>query len=150
MPDKTTDEAVMELLKKVAQKKDEIKALKKRPHWKTNCSFGFNPEDSHGRVNIQIIKDTKKIINIYAFLNRHLKDTVEAALALGLEGEFDSTWQGYSITDWQDDLQQRADQLSLETKQREVDELDERVNKLVSPEQRREMELAALQELLDD
>ena len=40
--------------------------------------------------------------------------------------------------------------LSIEKKQKELEELDVKVNRLVSPEQRRVMELRALQEAFKD
>lgn len=56
----------------------------------------------------------------------------------------------YPIADWKDDLRTRADQLGIEQKKKDFETLDKRVNSLVSPEQRREMELIALQKELGE
>ena len=40
--------------------------------------------------------------------------------------------------------------LKIEKEKQEIEELDKRVNKLVTSEQRREMELKALQEILGE
>lgn len=145
---KTTDELVMDLLVKVEQKKEEIKAAKKKPQWKTNCTIGYNPETTQDRINIQVVRDANKLIEIYAFLLEREEFFEHAAIDLGLPP--DLTYMGYSIADWAEDLKSRAAQLSIETKQKEIEELDKRVNKLVSPEQRRAMELEALQQMLKD
>ena len=143
---KSTDELVMELLKKVQRRKDEVKAAKKKPQWKTNLSLGRHAASSQDRVNIMTRTDPNEIIDWYIFLSQKEEGITKAAEELGLPA--DVSWLGYPITDWKEDLKTRAAQLSIEAKQREIEELDKRVNKLVSPDQRREMELTALQELL--
>lgn len=148
MANKSADELVLEMLVKVDRKKKEIAKAKVRPTWKTNCSFGKDPNSSQDRMNIQVIKEPRKLIEICAFLNGIQGSLNTAAQELGFD--FDGTWLNYSINDWKDDLKTRASQLTIEKKQKELDELDERVNKLVSPEQRRVMELTALQEILKD
>lgn len=142
----STDEAVMELLVTVQRKKEEVKKAKKAPQWKTNLSIGRDSTTTHGRVNIQTRTDPNEIIDWYIFLSQKEEFGAKAAEELGLPA--DLTWLGYPIADWKDDLKARALQLSIEAKKREIDELDARVNKLVSPEQRRDMELEALQRLL--
>ena len=139
------DKAVMDLLKKVEVKKEEIKKAKTRPSWKTNCVFGMNSSTSD-RTNIQTVRETRKLIEFYAFLNS--QETQLKKAAEELEVDFDGTWLNYSIDDWKEDLKTRIDQLQIDKKEKELEELDARVNKLVSPEQRRAMELEALQDIL--
>lgn len=143
---KTTDDLVLELLKKVQKKKDEIKAAKKAPKWKTNLSIGRDQTTTHGRVNIMTRTDPNEIIDWYIFLMTKVDNITKAAEALGLPT--DLTWLNFPISDWMEDLKTRAAQLSIDEKKKEMEALDKRVNKLVSPDQRREMELKALQELL--
>jgi len=145
---KSTDEAVLDLLVKVNEKRAEIKRKKVRPQWKTNCTLGRDPDSSQGRVNIQTVRDASKLIELYGFLLEREKLNSEAAKALDME--YDGRWCGYTISEWQYDLKTRANQLGVEKQEKEVAELDKRVNKLVSPDQRREMELEALQSMLGD
>lgn len=146
MAKKTTDDLVLEMLKKVQQKKEEIKTAKKKPQWKTNCTLGYDPASTQDRVNIQVVREPNILVALYAFLLMKVSLVTEAAKELGLP--LDLTYMGYSIEDWHHDLKARAAQLSIDAKQKEMEALDKRVNKLVSPDQRREMELAALQDLL--
>ena len=71
-----------------------------------------------------------------------------AAELLNLEHE--DMFSGYPTNDWLEDLKTRASMLNIEKQKQEVEELDKRINKLVSPDQRREMELLELQKLLEE
>jgi len=147
MSQKDIDKAVLELLVKVEEKKEEIKKLKSRPQWLTNCSFSKNPDitDPVKRVNIQI-QSAEVLVDFYAYLLEREEFLTRAAEELGIEA--DLTHLGCKIADWKADFKTRINQLSIEKKQAELDALDKRVNKLVSAEQRREMELQAIQEML--
>ena len=137
------DSAVLDLLKKVQVKKEEIKKAKTRPSWKTNCVFPL----PGGVVHIQTVSTTTKLIELQAYLNQQESAMKQAAEEL--EVEFDGTLcSGFSFDDWREDIKSRANQLLLNKKETELKELDERVNKLVSPDQRREMELKALMDIL--
>jgi len=148
MAKKTTDDAVMELLVRVAKKKEEIKKMKIRPQWKTNCTIGKIEDSTHDRVNIQTVRNEGVLMSLYAFLLQQEKLLNTASEELKLE--YNGSWQGYSIDDWKSDLKSRANQLLIDKKEKELQVMDNRVNKLVSPDQRREMELEALQAMLGD
>lgn len=57
MTQKTTDEAVLDLLRKVQEKKDQIAKASKKPQWKTNCTIGYDPDSPAGRTNIMTVRD---------------------------------------------------------------------------------------------
>jgi hypothetical protein len=139
------DQIVMDLLKSVDIKRKQIQKAKTRPNWKTNCTFGKDPSIPE-RINIQTVKDTRKLLEIFAFLQNQEKSLEQAANYLGVD--FEGTWQNYSFQDWKDDIQARVDQILLEKKEKELEELNIRVNNLVTPEQRRTMELEVLKNLL--
>jgi len=146
--DESVDQAVLDLLVKVEQKKKEIAKAKTRPVWRTSCTFGKDPNSTQDRTNIQTVRDTRKLVEIFAFLNIQQQELRRAADDLNVD--FDGNWLSYSISDWKEDIRTRVAQLSIEQKQKEIDILDERVNRLVTPEQRRIMELKALQQILGD
>lgn len=140
------DQEVMALLQKVRQKKEAIKT-QKRPQWKTNCSYALR-ENPNQRINIQTVRDEDKLLDLAGGMLLDVEYKQKAADKLGLE--FNQTINGYSHEDWLEDIQTRANMLKVEKEKREIEELDRRINKLVSSEQRREMELRELQELLKD
>ncbi len=141
MAAKSADEVIMELLAKVKTKQAEIKKLGK-PSWKTSCTIGFT-EALSDRVNIQTVTDREKLVAIYSRLLT-LEDNWDVANKdLGLDIE--PTHQGKPVADWKADVATRVGQLTIETKKQELKKLEERLDKIVSPEKRREMELEAIQ-----
>lgn len=145
--EKTIDEAVIDMLRKVTEKQEEIKKAQKRPQWKTNCSIGTTDKIS-GRVNIQTIRGERELLDIAAFLiwEREYKEKASYLLKI----DYDGIYLNYPIADWIDDINTRINMLSIDKKKKELEELDKRVNKLVTSDQRRKMELKALQEILGE
>jgi len=142
MSNSKTDKAVLELLTKVREKKAAIKTAKERPQWITNCSF----KTPTGSINIQTVRDTDTLISICASLLVEYESSIKAANQLDLP--YSEKKDGYNLTEWIADLKTRARMLKVEKEQKEISELDERINRLVSAEQRREMELEELKQLL--
>lgn len=144
-----TDKAVLELLSKVKKQKDEIAAAKKKPAWKTTCTISIASEDVHDRINIMTVRDTKVLVDICSFLLNKQRLWAEASSVLSLDAP--DTYMGFSFADWISDLKTRAGQLELDNKKAKIEALDKRINKLVTAEQRRELELVAIQkEMAED
>ena len=57
-------------------------------------------------------------------------------------------WQGYLYDDWANDIKNRIDKLSLKAKQKELDALEARLDKLVSPELKAKIELELIEKEL--
>lgn len=141
---KKVDAMVLELLKKVEEKKQQI-GKAERPSWSTNCSFGFNPEDNNSRVNIQVIRDVSQLVEIHAFLTAKYNAFLESRDKLGIaNSEAPFKHQGFTFQEWESDIQTRLNALRIKLKKDELAKLEERVNNLVSPEQRRAIELEKL------
>ncbi len=147
MAQKTIHEKVLGLLRQVKRKKEDILKAKKTPKWRTNCSIGLDP-DSVKRENIQVIPKIDTVVALYVMLNQLEGHRATAASELDVPLNLD--YMGYPISDWKNDLKSRAAMLTLKQKQQDLHALEDRVNKLVSPEQRREMELEALEQELAD
>lgn len=139
------DNRIQELFKKVELKKKEIKKIESS-NWKTNCTFAFNPGSSE-RHNIHVISDNSLLISILAFLLEKESFYNKAMEELGVtEPEF--TWQSYSVLEWKQDLQSRLNKLNISKKKAQLNTLEEKLNGLVSPEVKRQLEVAAIEELL--
>lgn len=143
MSDKNTDQIVLELLKKVEEKKQQI-GNAERPSWITNCSFGYSP-DSNARINIQVTRELEQLVDIHAFLiaKYHFYQLSITALKL-TEQEVPFKYMGFKYKEWLADIDTRINQLRIKAKKDELAKLEERVNALVSPEQRRAIELEKL------
>ena len=143
MNEKNIDQIVLELLKKVEEKKQQIGSAE-RPSWVTNCSFGYNPENNV-RINIQVVRDLDVLVDIHAFLTVRYSAFVQSLAALKLsEKEVPFKWLNFTYKQWLEDIETRINGLKIKTKKDELAKLEERVNALVSPEQRRAIELDKL------
>lgn len=138
-----TDKIVLELLKKVEEKKQQI-GNAERPSWITNCSFGYDPANNT-RINIQIVRELEVLVDIHAFLTSKYKSFLNSLTLLKLsEKEVPFKWLNFTYDQWVSDIETRINGLKIKVKKDELSKLEERVNALVSPEQRRAIELAKL------
>lgn len=144
---KTTDDLVLELFNKVKNKQKEITAAEK-PRWVTSATIGYNPDIATDRINLQTVTDIKKLVDIYGYLTNKFHSWASSCEDLGLKIKF--TWMGYSFSDWEKDIKSRVAQIEVNAKKKELADLESRLNQLISVEQRRELELAAIQELLGE
>jgi len=139
------DELVLQLIAKVKQKKSEISAAQK-PKWETSCTFSTDPDNVQSRVNLQTVTDINKLIDIYAFLlfKEEYYNVAAECLKVSTKGKY----MGYSFADWKKDVHARVDQVNINSKKRDLETLEARLDKLVTPEQRRDIELEAIQKEL--
>ena len=143
---KTTDEKVRELFDLVQSKKLVIEKAE-RPCWKTSGNFGYSANSAHDRITIAMVTDVRKIVEMYAFIMDRKDKSESAAKDLGVEYNF--TWLGFSIDEWKEDFQTRVNQISVQEKRKELAELESRLNAIISPELKAQMELESIAELLD-
>lgn len=142
----TDDDKIMKMMEVVKQRKAEIAKIS-RPTWLTSCTIGYNPESVADRVNIQTVTKPERLIELYSFLLVKEQTWMESVTALDFLGEPVSkpTYMGYSVADWKTDLRARAAQLTIEKKKKELEKLEQRLDSIVSPEQRRKLEMAAIE-----
>lgn len=142
--DKKRDAQIQKLIDIVQVKRDEIKKAE-RPNWKTNCSFGFD-ENKSNRINLQVVSDTKVLSKILGFLYSISSSHDKANKALGLEDPF--IWLGYPLIDWEEDLKTRVNKIQITKKKKDLDVWEGKLDKLISPERRAQMELDAIEKEL--
>lgn len=141
-----TDKQVQDLFKIVQTKKAEI-AKAEKPNWLTNCSFGYN-KDSSSRSNIQVVADVEELVHILGFLIEKERAFEAAATALGANVEF--KWMGFTLAEWQADIQTRINKIQITKKKKELEALETRLDKLISPELKAQMELDEITKMLND
>ena len=59
------------------------------------------------------------------------------------------TWNGYSVLDWLHDIKLRVGQIRIKAQREKLQELEARLDKIISPERRRELELQAIERELN-
>ena len=141
-----TDKKVQALIALVNTRREEIKKASK-PNWITNCSFRYTEDRADG-FNIQTITDTSKLVHALAFIKTRANSFDEAAAELGVKDTFN--WLGYSVEDWTTDFQTRISKVNISKKKKELALLEERLDKIISPELKAQMEIDAITKELED
>lgn len=139
------DVKVQKLFERLSIKKKEVAALEKPAIYKTNLSFPFDVNKSE-RLNIQTAT-IEQVAHAFAFLIGHVTSFDQALKKLGAEVEF--VWGGSTFDDWEHDMTQRVSRLNITQKKKELADLEKKLNNVVSPEQRRVMEVEELTKALD-
>lgn len=139
------DEQVQALFNVVQQKKAEI-AKTEKPSWKTNCAFRYRPNIPAIDANIQTITKVAELLEIAAFLIEKESCYQKANEALGTDVKF--KWLGYSLEDWMADIKTRVNKVEISKKKEELEKLETRLNSLISPEMRNQMELDEITKML--
>jgi len=138
------DDKIKQLFAIVQAKKAEIEKLK-NPTWITNCNF----ETPDGRqVNLHTIPTVEKLVEVLATLLSTGKVYEEAATELGVDSDF--KWGGFTIEQWKIDLITRKEKIQVGAKKRKLAELESKLDTLVSPEMKRELELQAIEDFLKE
>ena len=143
---KTTDQLVKELFDQVQEKKLAIEKAEK-PCQQTSCTFAYSADSAHDRKDIRVMNDVRKIVDMLAFLIDRKEKSEKAAQELGVEHKF--TWLGFSLDEWKSDFQTRVNQISIQERRKELAEIEARLNAIISPELKAQMELEALAALLN-
>lgn len=140
MSDKVIDKKIEELFVVVKAQKVEVEKAEKesKRNWNTNGSFKLY---SASPINLQTSTEDmifKALTELLSF-----KGNAEEALEiLGLKKEIKH--DGYSIGDWIEDFQKRIATIQLKAKKEKFKTLEDRLISIVSPEQKRQMELEAI------
>lgn len=142
MAKKQTDTKTLDLIREINRQKEEISKAEK-PNWVTNCSFGYI-EDSPNRINLHVESNLRNLISIGAFLLDKERSYKEAGEKLGVEAD-KFRWGGFSTDDWFEDLRTRINKIQIASKRKKLEALEARLNLIISPELRAEMELEAIQ-----
>jgi hypothetical protein len=146
---KQTDKTTLVLIAEVKKRKDEIAKLE-RPNWKTNCSFSYTEGKLDNPINIHVETKLPVLISIVGFLQARRKAYASAADTLEVESPPDFKWSGFSLADWTEDIKTRINKIQIASKREKLKKLEERLDKIISPELRTKMELEAIQAELEE
>lgn len=134
------DSKIIELFDTVAKKKAEVEEAEAiiKKSWKTTCSIKVPWIGAN--VNIQT-SSSESLEEIVAYLIQ----VRDAKKLLGVTPNI----QGFEFSDWLADIQKRLVVIENRSKKANLIELEKRLNSIVSPEQKREMELKSIMESLE-
>lgn len=146
MSDKSIDKKIEELFAVVKAQKVQVEKAEKesKRSWNTNCSFKLYTPNP---VNLQTASEDMIFKSLTELLS--FKGNAEEALEiLGLKKEI--RHDGYFIEEWIEDFQKRIATIQLKAQKEKLKTLEDRLTSIVSPEQKREMELAAIMKEMDE
>ena len=126
----TQDATTLKLIDEVNKRKAEIAKIEK-PNWATNCSFPSDEDNSNSKKNIHVIADVRTLVGYAALVREKEKGYKEAAKELGVEAPA-YTWGGFSVKDWLTDIKLRIDQIQIATKKNKLEQLEERLNAIIT------------------
>ena len=140
------DEKTMELIRQVATKKSEI-GKAERASYRTNMSFGYGFLGTENFTNLQACNNIETLLRIAGFLINSSENFYKAQAKMFVEGvEF--LHQGFSLEDWLHDIQNKIAKIKVASERKKLEVLETRLNAIVSPELRAQMEIEAIQKEL--
>ena len=84
---------------------------------------------------------------MFAFVIDRKEKSESSAKELGVDYKF--SWLGFTTDEWKNDFVTRVNQISIQEKRKELAEIESRLNAIISPDLRAQMELEAISKLLD-
>jgi hypothetical protein len=141
----TLDDKVKKLFDLVQEKKSQIAKLEK-PSYKTNMSF---PTADGNRVNLQTVNDPVALIKILASLKND--STAFNGICKEKGWDFEYKHANFPYADWEADITTLINRINIKKMKDDLADKENKLNALLSPEKKRELEFAALEkELLGD
>ncbi len=142
------DLKVTELFNVLNKKKQEFEEAEATSNkkWITNCSFP-SVFGTAQPINIQV-QPENVLVELLTELLIHQEYARKASELLSVKPK-DINWGGFTIEQWIEDFKTRAAKIQLSTRKNELIQLEKRLDAVVSPEQRRAMELEALAKELE-
>lgn len=130
------DQKIADLFQVLNEQKKEVELTEQtsKRSWVTNCSFKHKGEI----INLQ----TASVPALTQMLADLLiqEDYVKKASAI-LEVETQNQYSGFTFAQWKEDCIKRIAIIRIKDKKQKLAELEKRLSAIVSPEQRRQMEL---------
>lgn len=137
----TIDQTIQSLFAKLAERKAKVTALKGEiaKSWKTNGTFRLFGATSTTNIQTATADTLEEVAaHVVIFANA----MAEAATKLSRPDK--QKVQGYTPADWFSDLQKRFAAIDIREEERQLEALEARLNQVLSPEERRRIEVELL------
>lgn len=139
-----TDDQILVMLQNVTQLQQQLDASKAASDkkWVTNCSYAISQQRV---INLQTanIDGLKELLNHLLHAKANQK---QIASILGVLEE--DSYNGYKFDQWVSDCKIRMAKLNLYEQAVKLQKMDSKLNELISPEVRRQLELQEVQNSL--
>jgi len=138
------DDVIDALLLKVEQKKKEVEQIR-NPVFKTNLSF---PIDSYTgtRTNLNAASE-EFLVTTLIWLDAMIEKNKGVPEKYGVSGI--SKWFGFTFEEWRDDVVLKIRQKQAMDQNKQLKEIESKLNNLMSEKKKKDIELDALKSLLE-
>lgn len=135
------DTKIRELFTKLEARKASVAELRSHvdKSWKTNCTFRLI--GASATTNIQTAP-REVVEEVATHLQILVTSRVDASRRLNTT--FSENIQGYPVSAWFDDLRKRLAAIDIREQEQQLSQLETRLNQLLSPEERRRIEVELL------
>lgn len=139
---KTMDDTILELMEKLKEKKKEFEKVQSNAtkSWVTNCSYSFKP-DGTDKKNLVVMNELE-VIQLAADIMKTSGYLAMAAYELNVDTP--EKIQGYTRDQWITDCKKRIAVIGFNSKKKELEEMEQMLNNLVSPDLQRKIALEEL------
>jgi hypothetical protein len=138
------DKVIQKLFDKAKQKRAAIDKVK-RAEYKTNQIFSW--DDTLRNTSNLNIMSIRELTNVLSKLCCERNNWNEANKLLCINTKFE--WCNHSFEDWLHDIKNKVDNLNIRTKVKELNVLEAKLDKLISPEMKRKLEIEAISKELE-
>jgi hypothetical protein len=135
------DKTIQQLFDKLNQRKQKVSDLKARvaKAWKTNGTYRM-----FGAPTPTSIQTASKEVILEIATQLCLLEDAHATAATRLEQPASNKVQGYTFEDWFGDLKKRLAAIDVREEENQLAILESRLNQVLSPEERRRIEVELL------
>lgn len=143
----TLDQKVRELYDIIQSKKAQI-AKMERPSYKTNLSYVINECVDNVRINLQVVNDVNVLVKLLAQMNILRVEYENLCFDLGLKSDF--KYCDFSYDDWKHDITSMINKINIKKEKDDLATKEAKLNTLISPEEKRRLDIEALSKELED
>lgn len=135
------DVTVRALFDKLNARKQKISELKAQieKSWKTNCSIRLIGATTPTNIQTATVELVEEVATQLCMV-----ESARRTAAVRLDRPVNMSVQGHTIDHWFEDLQKRLAVINVREEEKQLEQLEQRLNQVLSPEERRRIEVELL------
>lgn len=141
------DEKTLVLIEAVKKQRGEI-AKAEKPNYKTNMSYPWRENDYSQSVNLNAENKVENLVKVLAQLTTASEQYNNVVTDFKIDAP-KFTWGGFSLSDWEGDIIAKIAKVQISKKKEKLAALESRLNAIISPELRAQLELEAIERELN-
>jgi hypothetical protein len=138
------DSKIEALLASIESKRTKLGSKPSKPLL-TNGIFKYNDRD---HVNINVISDVNKFVDMYAFILADYVAKEEAVKALGIE-DYIYSFSGFTFGQWESDIKYKVSLIKWNEENKNLAALEAKLATYISEDKKVENELSKIEKLLE-